>query len=333
MTERTAVKVGINGFGRIGRQVFRIAHNNPAIEIVAINDLGSAEQMAFLLQHDSNYRAFDAEVTTNGKNIVVDGREIAVFTERDPAKLEWAKYGADIVIESTGVFRDRAKAALHMTGGAKKVLISAPGKNSDCTIVMGVNEEVYCAAEHDIISNASCTTNCLAPVVKVIDDQFGLVRGFMTTVHSYTNDQNILDGPHKDFRRARAAAVSIIPTSTGAAQAIGDVLPQLKAMRVPTPTGSLVDLTIEVAKDVTAEELNAAFEAAAAGHMKGFLGVSYEPLVSVDYIGDSRSSIVDALSTKVIGGKLVKVLSWYDNEWGYSSRMVDLAIYVGSKGL
>ncbi len=333
------VKVGINGFGRIGRQILRIVHGNPDIEIVAINDLGSAEQMAFLLKHDSNFGRFNAEVSIEKNCLIVDGRKIAITAERNPADLKWGEYQADIIAECTGVFRDRDKAAAHLEAGAKKVVISAPGKNADYTIVLGVNDKGYRPSEHHIVSNASCTTNCLAPIAKVLDDKFGIKRGFMTTVHSYTNGQNILDGPHKDYRRARAAALSIIPTSTGAAKAIGLVLPQLigklsgMAMRVPTPTGSIVDLTVELAADVTAEEVNKAFEHASQREMKGILGVSYEPLVSVDYIGDSRSSIVDALSTEVNGKNMVKVLSWYDNEWGYSYRMVDLVQFIGKKGI
>jgi glyceraldehyde 3-phosphate dehydrogenase len=333
------VKVGINGFGRIGRQVFRIANKYPEVEIVAVNDLMTSEQMAFLLKHDSNFGEFVADVSINEDKLIVDGKETLLLTERDPKQLPWGDLGIDVVIESTGIFRDREKAAMHLEAGAKKVIISAPGKNSDYTVVLGVNEEGYDPEKHDIISNASCTTNCLAPVCKVLEDTFGIEKGLMTTIHSYTNGQNILDGPNKDYRRARAAALSMIPTTTGAAKAIGEVMPVLDgkldgmAVRVPTPTGSLVDLTVELKTEATVEEINEAFEKAANGRMKGYLGVSYEPLVSVDYIGDSRSSIVDALSTKMMGSKMVKVLSWYDNEWGYSSRVVDLAAYIGSKGV
>jgi glyceraldehyde 3-phosphate dehydrogenase len=333
------VKVGINGFGRIGRQVFRIANKYPEVEIVAVNDLMTSEQMAFLLKHDSNFGEFVADVSINEDKLIVDGKETLLLTERDPKQLPWGDLGIDVVIESTGIFRDREKAAMHLEAGAKKVIISAPGKNSDYTVVLGVNEEGYDPEKHDIISNASCTTNCLAPVCKVLEDTFGIEKGLMTTIHSYTNGQNILDGPNKDYRRARAAALSMIPTTTGAAKAIGEVMPVLDgkldgmAVRVPTPTGSLVDLTVELKTEATVEEINKAFEKAANGRMKGYLGVSYEPLVSVDYIGDSRSSIVDALSTKMMGSKMVKVLSWYDNEWGYSSRVVDLAAYIGSKGV
>ncbi|QOR34466.1 type I glyceraldehyde-3-phosphate dehydrogenase [Clostridium sp. 'deep sea'] len=332
------VRVGINGFGRIGRQVFRVAHANPQVEVVAINDLGSPDQMAYLLKHDSNYGSFDAEVKVEGTNLIVDGKAIKITSERNPADLKWGELNTEIVLECTGMFRDKAKASLHIEAGAKKVIVSAPCKDADYTIVLGVNDEGYKPEEHHILSNASCTTNCLAPVAKVLDENFGIKRGFMTTIHAYTNDQKILDGPHKkDFRRARAAAVSIIPTSTGAAKAIGTVLPQLAgklsgmAMRVPTPTGSIVDLTVELNKNVTAEEVNKAFELEAKNKMNGVLGISYEPLVSVDYIGDSRSSIVDALSTTVNDDNMLKVLSWYDNEWGYSSRMIDLAVFVAQK--
>jgi glyceraldehyde 3-phosphate dehydrogenase len=333
------VKVGINGFGRIGRQVFRIAHKNPDVEIVAVNDLASIEQMALLLKHDSNFGAFIADVSYEDGSLIVDGREVKYTNERDPKNLPWAELGVDVVVEATGVFRDRDKAAMHLEAGAKKVIISAPGKDIDYTIVLGVNEEGYDKDNHHIISNASCTTNCLAPVAKVLEDNFGIEKGLMTTIHAYTNDQNILDAPHKDFRRARAGALSMIPTSTGAAKAIGDVLPVLKgklngmAVRVPTPTGSIVDLTVELKKSTTVEEVNEAIEKAASGKMEGILGISYEPLVSVDYVGDSRSSIVDGLSTQMIGDKMLKILSWYDNEWGYSSRMVDLIAYIGNKGV
>lgn len=333
------VKVGINGFGRIGRQVYRIAHKYPEVEIVAVNDLMTSEQMAFLLKYDSNFGEFIADVSIEDEYLVVDDKRTLLLTERDPEQLPWGDLGIDVVIESTGIFRDREKAAMHLEAGAKKVVISAPGKNADFTAVMGVNEEGYDPDNHHIISNASCTTNCLAPVCKVLEDNFGINKGLMTTIHSYTNGQNILDGPNKDYRRARAAALSMIPTTTGAAKAIGEVMPVLDgkldgmAVRVPTPTGSLVDLTVEINKEATVDEINEAFENAANGSMKGILGVSHEPLVSVDYIGDSRSSIVDALSTKMMGSKMVKVLSWYDNEWGYSSRLVDLVTYIGSKGV
>ncbi len=333
------VKVGINGFGRIGRQVFRIAHKYPEVEIVAVNDLMSSDQMAFLLKHDSNFGEFVANVSVEEDKLVVDGKETVLLTERDPKQLPWGELGIDVVIEATGIFRDREKSAMHLEAGAKKVVISAPGKNADYTVVLGVNEEGYDPTKHNIVSNASCTTNCLAPVCKVLEDNFGIEKGLMTTIHSYTNGQNILDGPNKDYRRARAAAVSMIPTTTGAAKAIGEVMPVLDgkldgmAVRVPTPTGSLVDLTVELKKDTTVEEINQTFEKAANGKMKDILGVSHKPLVSVDYIGDSRSSIVDALSTKMMGNRMVKVLSWYDNEWGYSSRIVDLVAYIGNKGV
>ncbi|MFP4456413.1 MAG: type I glyceraldehyde-3-phosphate dehydrogenase [Clostridia bacterium] len=333
------VKVGINGFGRIGRQVYRIAHKYPEVEIVAINDLMTSDQMAFLLKHDSNFGEFIADVSVEDDYLVVDDKKTLLLTERDPKQLPWGDLNVDVVIEATGIFREREKAAMHLGAGAKKVVISAPGKNSDYTVVLGVNEEGYDPESHHIISNASCTTNCLAPVCKVLEDNFGIEKGLMTTIHSYTNGQNILDGPNKDYRRARAAALSMIPTTTGAAKAIGEVMPELDgkldgmAVRVPTPTGSLVDLIVELKKETTVEEINQAFEEAANGKMEGILGVSYEPLVSVDYIGDSRSSIVDALSTKMMGSTMVKILSWYDNEWGYSSRVVDLVAYIGNKGV
>ncbi len=333
------VKVGINGFGRIGRQVFRIAHKHPELEIVAINDLANIEQMALLLKHDSNFGAFVADVSYEENYLIVDGKKVLMTNERDPKQLPWGEMDVDIVVEATGVFRDRDKAAMHLEAGAKKVIISAPGKNADFTVVLGVNEAGYDKDEHHIISNASCTTNCLAPVAKVLNDTFGIEKGLMTTIHAYTNDQNILDAPHKDYRRARAGALSMIPTSTGAAKAIGDVLPELKgklngmAVRVPTPTGSIVDLTVILANSTTEEEVNAAIEKAANGTMEGVLGISYEPLVSIDYVGDSRSSIVDGLSTQMIGDKMLKILSWYDNEWGYSSRIVDLIAFLNEKGV
>ncbi len=333
------MKVGINGFGRIGRQVMRIAQNYPEIEIVAINDLMPAEQMAFLLKYDSNYGVFPAQVELRDDNLVVDGKSTKLFSLRNPQELPWQDLGVEIVIEATGLFTERSKAAMHLEAGAKKVIITAPGKEADFTVVLGVNENEYCPAEHHIISNASCTTNCLAPVAKVIDQEFGIEKGLMTTIHAYTNGQNILDGPNKDYRRARAAALSMIPTSTGAAKAIGEVLPQLKgklhgmAVRVPTPTVSLVDLTVELKNKATVESVNAALTAAAAGPMKGVLGVATEPLVSIDFQGDSRSSIVDALSTQMMGDTMLKVLSWYDNEWGYSCRVVDLIKFIDKKGV
>ncbi|MBE2929749.1 type I glyceraldehyde-3-phosphate dehydrogenase [Anoxybacillus flavithermus] len=334
-----AVKIGINGFGRIGRNVFRAALKNPEIEVVAVNDLTDAKTLAHLLKYDSVHGTLDAEVAVNGNNIVVDGKEIIVKAERDPANLGWGELGVDIVVESTGRFTKREDAAKHLEAGAKKVIISAPATNEDITIVMGVNEDKYDPANHHVISNASCTTNCLAPFAKVLHEKFGIIRGMMTTVHSYTNDQQILDLPHKDLRRARAAAESIIPTSTGAAKAVALVLPELKgklngmAMRVPTPNVSVVDLVAELEKEVTVEEVNAALKAAAEGELKGILAYSEEPLVSRDYNGSTVSSTIDALSTMVIEGNMVKVLSWYDNETGYSHRVVDLAAYIASKGL
>ncbi|APJ12558.1 type I glyceraldehyde-3-phosphate dehydrogenase [Bacillus safensis] len=334
-----AVKVGINGFGRIGRNVFRAALNNPEVEVVAVNDLTDANMLAHLLQYDSVHGKLDAEVSVDGTNLVVNGKTIEVSAERDPAKLSWGKQGVEIVVESTGFFTKRADAAKHLEAGAKKVIISAPANEEDITIVMGVNEDKYDAASHDVISNASCTTNCLAPFAKVLNDKFGIKRGMMTTVHSYTNDQQILDLPHKDYRRARAAAENIIPTSTGAAKAVSLVLPELKgklnggAMRVPTPNVSLVDLVAELNQDVTAEDVNAALKEAAEGELKGILGYSEEPLVSGDYNGNPNSSTIDALSTMVMEGSMVKVISWYDNESGYSHRVVDLAAYIAKQGL
>ncbi|MCO4853053.1 MULTISPECIES: type I glyceraldehyde-3-phosphate dehydrogenase [Bacillus] len=334
-----AVKVGINGFGRIGRNVFRAALNNPEVEVVAVNDLTDANMLAHLLQYDSVHGKLDAEVSVDGNNLVVNGKTIEVSAERDPAKLSWGKQGVEIVVESTGFFTKRADAAKHLEAGAKKVIISAPANEEDITIVMGVNEDKYDAANHDVISNASCTTNCLAPFAKVLNDKFGIKRGMMTTVHSYTNDQQILDLPHKDYRRARAAAENIIPTSTGAAKAVSLVLPELKgklnggAMRVPTPNVSLVDLVAELNQEVTAEDVNAALKEAAEGDLKGVLGYSEEPLVSGDYNGNKNSSTIDALSTMVMEGSMVKVISWYDNESGYSNRVVDLAAYIAKQGL
>jgi glyceraldehyde 3-phosphate dehydrogenase len=333
------MKVGINGFGRIGRNVFRRAFQDPRFEFVAINDLTDAKTLAHLLKYDSVHGTLDAKVEAKEDAIVVNGKEIKIIAERDPANLPWGKLGVDIVIESTGRFTNRDDAAKHLAAGAKKVVISAPAKKEDITIVMGVNEDKYDPAKHDVISNASCTTNCLAPFAKVLNDSFEIKRGLMTTVHSYTNDQNILDLPHKDLRRARAAAQSIIPTTTGAAKAVALVLPELKgklngfAMRVPTPNVSVVDLVAELGKNVTVEEINDTLRAQASGPLAGILGFSDEPLVSRDFNGDSRSSIVDGLSTMVIEGNLVKVVSWYDNEWGYSCRVVDLVAYIGQKGL
>ncbi|MGE5704780.1 MAG: type I glyceraldehyde-3-phosphate dehydrogenase [Clostridia bacterium] len=333
------LKIGINGFGRIGRNVFRVALAHKDIEVVAINDLTDAKTLAHLLKYDSVHGVLDVSVEVRENSLIVDGKEIKVLAERDPGKLPWGEYGVDIVIESTGRFTKREDAAKHLEGGAKKVIISAPGTNEDITIVMGVNHEAYDPQQHTVISNASCTTNCLAPFAKVLNDKFGIVRGLMTTVHSYTNDQQILDLPHKDLRRARAAGMSIIPTSTGAAKAVALVLPELKgklngfAMRVPTPNVSVVDLTVELKVDVTKEEVNQALKEAAEGPLKGVLAYSEEPLVSIDYNGNPASSTIDALSTMVLEGNMVKVVSWYDNEWGYSNRVIDLCQYVAQRGL
>ncbi len=332
-------KIGINGFGRIGREVFRIALNNPEIEVVAVNDLTDAKTLAHLLKYDSVHGVLPNEVSVEGDCIAVDGCKVKVLAETDPAKLPWKKLGAEIVVESTGRFTEGPKAKAHITAGAKKVIISAPAKQEDITIVMGVNEEKYDPAKHNIISNASCTTNCLAPFTKVLLEKFGIESGLMTTVHSYTNDQRILDLPHKDLRRARAAACSIIPTTTGAAKAVALVLPELKgkmngfAMRVPTPNVSITDLTVLLQKDTTAEEINAALKEAAEGKLKGIMGYNELPLVSRDYNGCPLSSIVDGLSTMMVGPRMAKVVSWYDNEWGYSNRVVDLVCYIAKKGL
>ncbi|WP_033827865.1 type I glyceraldehyde-3-phosphate dehydrogenase [Bacillus andreraoultii] len=334
-----AVKVGINGFGRIGRLVFRAALKNPEIELVAVNDLTDAKMLAHLLKYDSVHGTLEEDVTVEGDSFVVAGQRVKVIAERDPAQLPWKELGVDIVVESTGRFVKRADAAKHLEAGAKKVVISAPGKEEDITIVMGVNEDKYDAANHHVISNASCTTNCLAPFAKVLQEKFGIKRGMMTTIHSYTNDQQILDLPHKDFRRARAAAESMIPTTTGAAKAVALVLPELKgklngmAVRVPTPNVSLVDLVAELDKEVTVEEVNAAFKEAAEGELKGILDYNELPLVSRDYNHSTVSSTVDGLSTMVMEGNMVKVLSWYDNENGYSNRVVDLVNYIAKKGL
>jgi glyceraldehyde 3-phosphate dehydrogenase len=334
------IRVGINGFGRIGRNVVRAAKAMKVkeLEFVAVNDLTDTKTLAHLLKYDSVHGRFQGDVAARGDGISVDGGSIRVLSEKDPAKLPWKDLGVEVVLESTGRFTDRDQAALHLAGGAKKVIISAPAKKEDVTIVYGVNHESYDPAKHHIISNASCTTNCLVPVVKVILDRFGFVSGFMTTIHSYTNDQNILDLPHKDLRRARAAALSIIPTTTGAAKATSLVLPELKgkidgvSLRVPTPDVSVVALTCVVQKATSADEVNNAFrEAAKTGPLKTVLAVSDEPLVSVDYIGSLESSTVDALSTTVVGGTLVNVTSWYDNEMGYSARCVDLLRYIGSR--
>ncbi|PTL38873.1 type I glyceraldehyde-3-phosphate dehydrogenase [Alkalicoccus saliphilus] len=334
-----ATKIGINGFGRIGRVVFRQAMANPNVEVVAVNDLTDANMLAHLLKYDTVQGELDVEVSVNGSNLVVDGKEITVQAEKDPADLKWGELGAEIVVESTGIFTKRDGAAKHLEAGAKKVIISAPAQEEDITLVMGVNEDKYDAANHHVISNASCTTNCLAPFAKVLHDKFGLKRGMMTTVHSYTNDQNILDAPHKDYRRARAGAENIIPTSTGAAKAVSLVLPELKgklnggAMRVPTPNVSLVDLVAELDQNVTADDVNAAFKEAAEGDLKGILGYSEEPLVSKDYNGNVYASSIDALSTMVMEDNMVKVISWYDNETGYSAQVVRLVEYVAKQGV
>ena len=335
-----SVRVGINGFGRIGRQSLKaLIERVPDVEVVAVNDLIDVPTNALLFKHDSTYGSFAGEVTHTADAIVVDGREIRVLQIADPAQLPWKDLGVDIVIESTGRFTDADKARAHLEAGAKKVLISAPAKKEDVTIVLGVNDDAYDAAKHHIISNASCTTNCLAPAAKVVHDGWTIKRGLMNTIHSYTNDQKILDVAHKDPRRARAAGLNIIPTTTGAAKALALVIPDLKgkvdgfSLRVPTPTVSVVDFTAELERDASVEELNAAFRAAAAGPMKGILGVSDEPLVSSDFRGDERSSIIDAACTMSVGGNFVKVIAWYDNEWGYSCRVADLVTFMIQKGL
>jgi glyceraldehyde 3-phosphate dehydrogenase len=334
-----AVKIAINGFGRIGRNVFRAAQGVKGIDIVAVNDLTDPATLAHLLKYDSVHGEFAGEVKVADNAIIVNGKSIRVCKERDPAALPWKQLGVDIVIESTGLFTDRVNAQKHIDAGAKKVIISAPAKGEDLTVVMGVNEAAYQPAAHHILSNASCTTNCLAPVAKVILEQFGIVKGLMTTVHAYTNDQMILDLPHKDLRRARAAGLSMIPTTTGAAKAVSLVLPQLKgkldglAVRVPTPNVSLVDLVVITEKDTSAAEVNAALKAAAEGPLKGIMVFCELPLVSKDFNGNPASSIVDSLTTTVIGGNMVKVMSWYDNEWGYSNRCVDLVSFLIAKGI
>jgi len=332
-----ATRVGINGFGRIGRNFFRAAFGDAALDIVAVNDITNAETLAHLLKYDSVHGPFGGAVETANQSLVVNGKEIKVLASKEPAALPWKHLGVEVVVESTGRFTDRASAAKHLEAGARKVIISAPAKDEDITIVLGVNETRYDPAKHHVISNASCTTNCLAPVAKVLLQNFGIRHGFMTTIHSYTNDQQILDLPHKDLRRARAAALSMIPTSTGAAKAVGLVLPELKgkmhglAIRVPTPNVSLVDLVAETEKPLTAEAANAAFKKAAVGELKGILGYSDEPLVSIDFNGNPLSSIVDGDSTSVMDGTMVKVLAWYDNEWGYSCRVRDLIKYIAAR--
>jgi glyceraldehyde 3-phosphate dehydrogenase len=334
-----AIRVGINGFGRIGRQVLRAAKEQGVadLDFVAVNDLTDTKTLAHLFKYDSVHRTYQGDVATSAKGISVDGDEIQVFAEKDPAALPWKDLGVDIVLESTGRFTNAADAKKHITGGAKKVIISAPAKGEDITIVMGVNSDKYDNAKHHIVSNASCTTNCLVPMVKVVRDAFGFRHGSMVTIHSYTNDQQILDLPHKDLRRARAAALSIIPTTTGAAKATSLVIPELKgkldgmSIRVPTPDVSLTDLSAEVEKTVTIEQVNAAFNAAAEGPLRGILAVSNEELVSTDYIGNAHSCILDAKSTNVVDGTLVKVSGWYDNEWGYACRCVDLLRFMGAR--
>ncbi len=331
-------RIGINGFGRIGRQSLKaMIERAPDVEVVAVNDLVDAEMNALLFKYDSTYGRFDGDVKAGDKSIIIDGREIKILAEKDPANLPWGDLGVDIVLESTGIFTSAEKARAHIDAGAQKVIISAPAKGEDITIVLGVNDEKYEPANHHIISNASCTTNCLAPAAKVVHDLLTIEHGLMNTIHSYTNDQRILDVAHKDPRRARSAGQNIIPTTTGAAKALALVIPDLKgkfdgfSLRVPTPTVSVVDFTATVRRDTSVEELNEAFRAAAAGPMKGILGVSDEPLVSMDFKGDTRSSIIDGACTMVIGGNMVKVIAWYDNEWGYSCRVADLVALVAAR--
>jgi glyceraldehyde 3-phosphate dehydrogenase len=334
-----AVRVGINGFGRIGRNIMRATMGHKDIDFVAINDLTNAATLAHLLKYDSVIGNLEGEVTVTADGISVNGDGFKVFAQKDPAQLPWKALGVDVVFESTGIFTSREGAAKHLEAGAKKVIITAPAKGPDVTVVLGVNDEMYDPAKHHIISNASCTTNCLAPLAKVIHENFGIQKGWMTTIHSYTNDQQLLDLPHKDIRRARAAALSMIPTTTGAATAVGEVMPQLKgkldgfSMRVPTPNVSVVDLNVLVGKKTTREEVNEALRTAAAGPLKGILAVTDAELVSIDFKGNANSSVVDAPCTKVMDGDFVKVLSWYDNEWGYSNRCVDLLLKIAAKGL
>ena len=333
------IKVGINGFGRIGRNVVRAGLQNPDIEFVAANDLTDTKTLAHLLKYDSILGTLKHEVSIEGDSVVVAGKKIRIFATKDPAEIDWPSLGVQVVIESTGRFTEGKDAAKHLRGSVKKVIISAPAKGEDVTLVLGVNDKAYDAAQHNVISNASCTTNCLAPLVKVLHDVFGVEKGSMTTIHSYTNDQPVLDFPHKDLRRARAAALNMIPTSTGAAKAIGLVLPELNgkldgySMRVPTPNVSVVDFVGTLKRDTTAKEVNAALKTAAEGELKGILAYTEDPIVSSDMRNNPNSSIIDAELTKVIGGNLVKVISWYDNEWGYSSRVVDLIGFIGEKGL
>jgi glyceraldehyde 3-phosphate dehydrogenase len=334
-----ATKVGINGFGRIGRLALKaiVQRCDGELAVMAVNDLTDASTNAHLFKYDSNYGIYPGKVEARGNSIVVDGREIKVLAERDPAKIPWRDYGVDIVIESTGLFTQAAKAAAHLQGGARKVIISAPARDEDITVVLGVNEEQYDPAKHHIISNGSCTTNCIAPVVRVLHQNFGVARGLMTTIHSYTNDQKILDVFHRDLRRARAAAINIIPTTTGAARVVGVVIPELQgklhgiAMRVPTSVVSVVDFVADLNREITVEEVNSAFQRAAEGELKGIVEYCDEPLVSSDFKGNPASAIFDALSTMVIDGNMVKVLAWYDNEWGYSCRLADIAAYIAGK--
>jgi glyceraldehyde 3-phosphate dehydrogenase len=336
-----AIRIGINGFGRIGRLTLRAIkqHYGGKLEVVAINDLTDTKTNAHLLKWDSSYGPYPGTVQATEDAIIIDGSTVKVISERDPGKISWRDYGVDIVIESTGLFTDATKAAAHLQSGVKKVIISAPARNEDITIVLGVNEDQYDPKKHNIISNASCTTNCIAPVVKVLQDSFGVTKGLMTTVHGYTNDQRLLDQFHRDLRRARAAALNIIPTTTGAARLVGEIIPELKgkvhgiALRVPTPTVSICDFVADLDKEVTVDEINQAFQAAAEGPLKGILQYCQEELVSMDFKGNSFSSIFDVPSTMVIGGNMVKVLAWYDNEWGYSCRLADFAVYIGEKGL
>jgi glyceraldehyde 3-phosphate dehydrogenase len=334
-----AIKVGINGFGRIGRNIMRAAMRHDDIDIVAVNDLTDAATLAHLLKYDSILGNLNADISATGDGITVDGDAFKVLAMKDPAALPWKDLGVDVVFEGTGRFTNREDAAKHIAAGAKRVIITAPAKKPDVTVVMGVNHETYDPGKHQIISNASCTTNCLAPIVKVLHQSFGLKSGWMTTVHAYTNDQNLLDLPHKDLRRARAAALSIIPTTTGAASAVAEVLPEMKgrldgiAMRVPTPNVSVVDLSANLEKNATAEEVNAAFKSASEGAMKGIIEYVTAPLVSIDFRGNSNSAMLDAAYTKVMGGNFAKVMAWYDNEWGYSSRCVDLVRYMATRGL
>jgi glyceraldehyde 3-phosphate dehydrogenase len=334
-----AIKVGINGFGRIGRNVVRAGLHNPNIEFVAANDLTDPKTLAHLLKYDSTLGPLHGDVQLEADAMVVNGKRIKIFAIKDPAEIDWSSVGAQVVVESTGRFTDAKDAAKHLHGTVKKVIISAPAKNEDITVVLGVNDASYDATKHNVISNASCTTNCLAPVVKVLHEKFGIEKGSMTTIHSYTNDQPVLDFPHKDLRRARAAAINMIPTTTGAAKAIGLVMPQLKgkldgyAMRVPTPNVSVVDLVAVISKATTTEEVNAALKEAANGALKGILAYTEDPVVSTDMLHNPNSSIVDSELTKVMGGNLVKVVAWYDNEWGYSMRVVDLVEFLAKKGL